>query len=226
MANKMLFRVDCDGEDLWNLYMDSLPEEINPIYRERKVHDCSTCQSFFRHAANVVAVDEDTYELTTLFDCVPHKDYEGVFEALSEFIKGHEIVDVFKVEMKTVGHNFDREQLADGSVIRYNHFYIDIPRKPIGFRRDVADARTTREVLESTTNEISLESVDTVLELISTNSLYRGNEWKDILEKFRNHLVEVESVDEKDLNRLTELGVKWVTLNPMPIALESVEYKR
>ncbi len=32
--------------------------------------------------------------------------------------------------------------------------------------------------------------------------------------------------DEKDLNRLTELGVKWVTLNPMPIALESVEYKR
>ena len=81
MANKMLFRVDCDGEDLWNLYMDSLPEEINPIYRERKVHDCSTCHSFFRHAANVVAVDEDTYELTTLFDCVPHKDYEGVFEA-------------------------------------------------------------------------------------------------------------------------------------------------
>ena len=32
--------------------------------------------------------------------------------------------------------------------------------------------------------------------------------------------------DEKDLNRLTELGVKWVTLNPMPIALENVEYKR
>lgn len=201
MANEMLFRVDCDTEDLWNLYMDSLPEAINPIYRERKVHDCSSCHSFFRHAANVVAVDEDTYELTTLFDCVPHKDYEGVFEALSEFIKEHEIADVFKVDMKTVGHKFDREQLEDGSVIRYNHFYIDIPRKHIGYRRDVADARTTREVLESTTNEISLESVDTVLELISTNSLYRGNEWKDILEKFRNHLVEVESVDEKDLNR-------------------------
>ena len=111
MANKMLFRVDCDTEDLWNLYMDSLPKEINPIYRERKVHDCSTCHSFFRHAANMVAVDEDTYELTTLFDCVPHKDYEGVFEALSEFIKEHEIADVFKVDMKTVGHKFDREQL-------------------------------------------------------------------------------------------------------------------
>ena len=25
MANEMLFRVDCDTEDLWNLYMDSLP---------------------------------------------------------------------------------------------------------------------------------------------------------------------------------------------------------
>lgn len=36
----------------------------------------------------------------------------------------------------------------------------------------------------------------------------------------------IKNRDEKDLNRLTELGVKWVTLNPMPIALESVEYKR
>ncbi len=213
MVNKMLFRVDCDPEDLWQLYMNSLPEKINPLYRERKVHDCSTCHSFFRHAANVVAIDEDTYELTTLFDCVPHEDYVGVFKALDEFIKNHEIVDVFKESSKTVGHKSDREQLEDGNVIRYNHFYLDIPRKHIGYRSDVADARTNREVLESTTEEISLDSVDTVLELIATNSLYRGNEWINVLEKFRNHLVEVEKVEEKDLNRF--YWIKSVELGPL-----------
>lgn len=213
MANKMLFRVDCDPEDLWQLYMDSLPERINPIFRERKVHDCNSCHNFFRRAANVVTIDEDTYELTTLFGCTPHKDYEGVFETLDEFIKSHEIADVFKVDTKTVGHEFDREQLENGSIFRHIHFYIDVPAKHIGYRRDVAEARTSRNVLESTTNEISLESVDTVLELIATNSLYRGSEWKDILEKFRNYLVEVEKVDEKDLNRF--YWIQSIKLGPL-----------
>ena len=213
MASGKLFRVDCDGEDLWQLYLDNIPEKINPIYRERKVHDCSACHSFFRHAANMVVIDEDTYELTTLFGCNPHKDYEDVFKVLDDFIKSHEIVDVFKVESRKVGHKFDREQLENGSVIRYNHFYIDIPRKDIGYRRDVSEAKTNREVLESTTNEISLDSVDTVLELIATNSLYRGNEWKDILEKFRDYLVEVEDVDEKDLNKF--YWIKSIELGPL-----------
>lgn len=213
MANGMLFRVDCDAEDLWDLYMDSLPEAINPIFRERKAHDCGTCHSFFRHMANVVAVDEDTYELTTLFDCMPSKDYESVFKALDEFIKSHEIVDIFKHYSQKAGHEFDSELLEDGTIIRHNHFHLDIPRKHIGYRSDVAEARVSREVLESTTNEISLDSVDTVLELIDTNSLYRGNEWKDILEKFRTHLIEMEKVDEKDLNAF--YWIQSIKLGPL-----------
>ena len=36
----------------------------------------------------------------------------------------------------------------------------------------------------------------------------------------------IKDKDDEELNRLTELAVKWVTLNPMPIRLENVEYKR
>jgi hypothetical protein len=44
--------------------------------------------------------------------------------------------------------------------------------------------RDTRNVLERSLTEISEESIITVLELISQNSLYKGNEWKSALEKF------------------------------------------
>ncbi|SFU84420.1 ankyrin repeat domain-containing protein [Butyrivibrio sp. M55] len=36
----------------------------------------------------------------------------------------------------------------------------------------------------------------------------------------------IKDKDDEELNRLTELGVKWVTLNPMPMKLESVKYRR
>lgn len=214
MADKMLFRVDCDREDLWNLYLNTIPSEINPVFREKRVFDCSTCHSFFRDAANMVAIDENTYELTTLFDCEPHDDFKGVFKALREHIKMHEIVDVFiGTQYYTIGYEFDRVQLEDGSIIRFPHFYIDFPRKHFGNEIDVAEARTNRTVLESSSNEISLEAIDTVLELIATNSLYRGTEWKEILEKFRKHLIKVKSVDEKDLNRF--YWIQSIKLGPI-----------
>lgn len=213
MASKKLFRVDCDYEDVWQLYLDTVPDEINPIHRENKAHECSACRGFFKHASTMVALDEENYEFITLFGCEPHEDYSDVFKALDEFVKAHEIRDVFKSETKKIGHAFDREQLEDGSVIRYPHFYLEVPRQHRGYGRDIADARTSRHVLESSTNEISLDALDTVLELISTNSLYKGNEWEDILKKFKDYLIEHKNVDESDLDKF--YWIKSIELGPL-----------
>ncbi|MFR1310339.1 MAG: hypothetical protein ACLSCO_16675 [Gallintestinimicrobium sp.] len=36
----------------------------------------------------------------------------------------------------------------------------------------------------------------------------------------------IKNADEKDINRLTELSVKWVILNLDPIAVGEVNYRR
>ena len=60
MAPRKLFVVDYDWEELWNMYLDGFPSELNPMFRERRTLDCSECRSFFKRMANVVAIDEDT----------------------------------------------------------------------------------------------------------------------------------------------------------------------
>ena len=64
MASKKLFILDCDNEELWNLYLNSFTGGRNPLFRERRELDCSACHSFFRKMANVVALDEESNEFT------------------------------------------------------------------------------------------------------------------------------------------------------------------
>lgn len=213
MASRKLFRVDYSREDLWDIYLSDLPDEINPIYLVNPVHKCSACHTFFRQVGNVVAIDEENYELITLFGCDVPQEYAGVFAKLDEELKNSRIVNVFKYDSKRAGQEYDHRKLEDGTVVKFNHFYIDIPEAHRGYSSDISEAKTSRAVLESSTNKISLDAVDTVLELIATNSLYRGTEWKGALETFRNYLVEFEDVDEKNHDMF--FWIKSIDLGPL-----------
>ena len=213
MASRKLFRVDYSREDLWDIYLSDLPDEINPIYLVNPVHQCSACHTFFRQVGNVVAIDEENYELITLFGCEVPGEYAGVFAKLDEELKNSRIVNVFKYDSKRAGQKYDHRQLEDGTVVKFNHFYIDIPRNHMGYSEDISEAKTSRAVLESSTNKISMDAVDTVLELIATNSLYRGNEWESNLKTFKDYLVEFEGVDEKDHDMF--FWVKSIDLGPL-----------
>jgi hypothetical protein len=213
MANRKMFRVDCNREDLWSLYLDSLHGEVNPIYRQNRLHNCSSCRYFFRKMGNVVAVDEENYELITLFGFDAHPDYAETFRALDEMVKKGKILNVFKSDMKNVGNSHDHEKLCDGTVIRHNHFYLTIPDNHIGTSREISDAKTIRNVLESSTRKISLEAVNTVLELIETNSLYKGKEWEGILGQFRQHLIEFNESEIPDEDMF--FWIKSIDLGPV-----------
>lgn len=213
MASRKLFRVDYSREDLWDIYLSDLPDEINPVYLVNPVHQCSACHTFFRQVGNVVAIDEENYELITLFGCDVPGEYAGVFAKLDEELKNSRIVNVFKYGYKMAGQKYDHRKLEDGTVVKFDHFYIDIPRAHIGNSTDISEAKTSRAVLESSTNKISLDAVGTVLELIATNSLYRGNEWESTLKTFRKYLIEFEGVDEKNYDMF--FWIKSIDLGPL-----------
>ena len=203
MAPRKLFVVDIDWEFLWNMYLDGFPKELNPIFRERRELDCSACRSFFKRMANVVAIDEDNGEYVTLFAGETQEEKE-IFKQLDEAVKSAKIKDIFISDTKRVGLESNPEMMEDGNVHTWYHFYADVPERCVGNSSQKAEYRDNRIVLENSTEQISEEAVDTVLELIASNSLYRGDQWEDVLKIFKRYLKEYEE------NELDENVFYWI----------------
>ena len=79
-----------------------------------------------------------------------------------------------------------------------DHFYFELPNKfvekhSIGTTK--GRFRDTRNVFKRSLDEISLEAIETIMELISSNTLYKGAEWKEPLQEFRKYKKAYEKLD-------------------------------
>lgn len=198
-----LFTVNVDTEELYNLYLDSFPAGINEIYRERREYDCSCCRHFIRDVGNVVSIKNG--ELHTIWGINPVSDdkYNVVAAALDAYVKQKAVLGVFLKKEKRIGTPENREMLPTGKINKYEHFFVDLPEICIfkecyghTLEGDLSQFRDVRNVFKRSLDEISKEAVDTVLELIAQNSLYKGAEWKKQLTEFKNY--------QKEYGKLTD----------------------
>lgn len=182
-----LFTVNVDKDEMWNLYLDSFPAGTNEIYKMCREHDCSCCRHFVKSVGNVVALKDG--QIISLWDIdINDTTYKPVAESLSAFIKSKIVTDVFFSKETNIGVDHNFELMSDGSSKKWEHFFIGLPAICVESRRSIGDVtgsfRDTRNVFKRSLDEISEESLMTVLELIAQKSLYRGEEWKSVLESF------------------------------------------
>lgn len=198
-----LFTVNVDTEELYNLYLDSFQAGTNEIYRERREYDCSCCRHFIRDVGNVVSIKNG--ELHTIWGINPVSDdkYNVVAAALDAYVKQKAVLGVFLKKEKRIGTPENREMLPTGKINKYEHFFVDLPEICIfkecyghTLEGDLSQFRDVRNVFKRSLDEISKEAVDTVLELIAQNSLYKGAEWKKQLTEFKNY--------QKEYGKLTD----------------------
>lgn len=198
-----LFTVNVDAEELYNLYLDSFPAGTNEIYRERREYDCSCCRHFIRDVGNVVSIKNG--ELHTIWGINPVSDdkYNVVAAALDAYVKQKAVLGVFLKKEKRIGTPENREMLPTGKINKYEHFFVDLPEICIfkeyyghTLEGDLSQFRDIRNVFKRSLDEISKEAIDTVLELIAQNSLYKGAEWKKQLTEFKNY--------QKEYGKLTD----------------------
>lgn len=199
-----LFTVNVDTEELYNLYLDSFPAGTNEIYRERREYDCSCCRHFIRDVGNVVSIKNG--ELHTIWGINPVSDdkYNVVAAALDAYVKQKAVLGVFLKKEKRIGTPENREMLPTGKINKYEHFFVDLPEICIfkecyghTLEGDLSQFRDVRNVFKRSLDEISKEAVDTVLELIAQNSLYKGAEWKKQLTEFKNYQKEYGKLTDK-----------------------------
>jgi hypothetical protein len=206
---EILFTTNVDKDKLWETYLTSFPKGTNEIFRKRQEFDCSCCRHFIKSFGNVVFLKDN--KVSTLWDFEPtDPTFQPVVKALNDLVKKHKIEDVFVTREIIFGTNmtFEASKEPSGKVTTWEHFYTRLPDKFINRNSGTLDSvkgnmRDVRNVFKRSLEEISLDSIETVLELIAQNSLYKGEEHEAILKEFRIH--------HKAYNKLTKAEKEFYT---------------
>lgn len=193
-----LFEVDVDKDEMWNLYLDSFPAGTNEIFRERREHDCSCCRQFIKAIGNAVIIKNN--KVKTIWDFKTNDTtYQPVLDSLSAFIKSHAVTDIYVSKFNKIGTLQNYEEMEDGHMHEWTHFFLELPNKFVDrtnrSKGDVKGSfRDTRNVFKRSLDEIDIDSLDTILELITSNTLYKGEEWKGVLTEFRKYKKEYDKL--------------------------------
>lgn len=191
MCSYPLYRTAVSKDTLWDTYLQSFPEGSNPIYKERTEHDCNCCKQFIRAVGDVVAIIDNKLVSIWEFDEFVVPEYQAVANALAKAVKSHEITDVFLHYERTAGTDKNFQDTVEG-VKTWNHFFVNIPAASVVRGEQIAtrlgDARSLHGVFYRALIEFKSDVIDTVLELIAQNSLYRGEEHKGTLVSFQKCL--------------------------------------
>ena len=177
--------------DIWNRYLDSFPADKNKIYRERREYDCQTCKQFVRNVGNVVSFEEDG-RLTTVWDVEADGEFREVARLMHSYVSGMHIKDVFITGETHFGQYYTSEIKDDGSIRQWHHLHADVPNECRVPRDQVAtrkgSLKASHDILARSLSEITVASIDIILELIDQRSLYRGDEFGLTLRSFKNIL--------------------------------------
>lgn len=191
------FRSIVDPDELWETYLNAFPPGTDLKYIERTEHDCSACKNFIRNAGTLVTIKDGN--LTSIWDIedTGEPTYNVVAKALSEFVKMHPIQNIFLHYEKSIGVNKNQQITETGPII-WDHFFLHLPNhlttEKVKIGTILADKQSTKDVMLKGLIDISLDSVDIVLDLISQGSLYRGEEHKKSVEDFRKLKIEFDAL--------------------------------
>lgn len=185
-----LFRAEVERDVLWETYLAAFPPGTNPIYRERREYDCSCCRHFVKDIGGLVAIKDGI--IRTLWDCeealATEPAYAAVAKKMAELVKAKPIANIFLNPVSVVGVDKTFEQLTD-RVATWSHFFVHLPSPYVISKADIGPrlsaARSSYDVMLRSLEELTVESVNTALDLISQGSLYRGEEHKHTLLAFQ-----------------------------------------
>lgn len=172
-----LFITDADEDELYNLYLDSFPAGTNELFRKRREYDCSFCRRFVKNIGKLVAFDDGKMITVWDFDAKSAK-YQPVVDALDAYVKSRTIVNPYFVSRNMIGSgdmfgtemNYEYDE-NHKDVHTWDHFAVTIPQRFVVRPDDVATKmaqwRDSANVYKRSLEELTMDAVDTVLELIA-----------------------------------------------------------
>lgn len=196
MVDNQLYVVGLEKNVLFDAYIAALPEE------ERASHICNSCRHFLNKYGALVNIVND--KLVTVWDFEVEAPYENIPKVLGDLIRSKPITEVFLSDVAALGTDTNYQRYEDGTVVLRNHFFGLLPRVLVTKSADSLDMiqskyRATYDVYKRSLETITPDAVQTVLDLISENNLYRGKEFEDRLLAFQKNQKAWNKSKNKDL---------------------------
>lgn len=222
-----LFITDADEDELYNLYLDSFPAGTNELFRKRREYDCSCCCRFVKNIGKLVAFDDGKMITVWDFDAKSAK-YQPVVDALAAYVKSRNIVNPYFVSRNMIGYGnmFGTEMDYEydenhKDVHTWDHFAVKIPQRFVVWPDDVATKmaqwRDSANVYKRSLEELTMDAVDTVLELIAQNSLYRGKEFENAVKVFKTNKIEYSNIPAENKDAYVWLAPAWGDMSQLRI---------
>ena len=176
---KHLFIAYLTKEELWDTYLNAFPEE------NRQEHNCNACKSYIRQYGGLVSLTNDL-EYRTMWDFETDDPvYGNVVTAMRNLVNSATISSAFLSKESSVGLKSNR-QLVEGQAIVWNHFHFEFPSGLVysDAHQVLGKSIEAKAQLHLAFNTLTVDALETVLELIEDNNLYRGESHKKKLENF------------------------------------------
>lgn len=195
-----LYVTDVDRDELWDLYLNSFPSGSNELYRVRRYYDCSCCRHFIKNVGGVVELRDG--KIITMWDGLDDPSYypfNHVAKALITRLKAAKVIDIFVTDQDRIGTEHSHE-MVNGDVCTYDHFYVNIDSRSIWRTSTESlsllrqNMRSDHEAFYNSIEAISLDSCETVIELIEDKLLYRGDQYRGLVGRFARVLEDTSSI--------------------------------
>ena len=179
-----IVELDYEGS-LFEIYLNNIPEEYNPVFRVNRFFDGSADRHFINRIGNLAMITPN-YRLVYLWDFESKTFFENSRKEMLKVLKKCKIKNAFLTSFDMVGSGPNKD--SKDPRITWTHYKYKTPSEIKCSKHDIGDKlgklNTQYNVFKRTMKECRLEDLESVIELGKDNSIYRASEFLGSLEKW------------------------------------------
>lgn len=171
--NKPLFTTSV--ENLYDIFLANLPEE------GRQHYNCNACRNFVNHYGGIVFVNNAGEIFPAMWNFKCPDFFTRAYYAVREAISKSKITGIFIPESKKLGIPRTND---------WTHMHVDVPKKIIYKNKlktafqEAAEKKEDFRMLMRAIQNYKLSTVETAVNLLRSDTLYRGEKTLGIAEWF------------------------------------------
>lgn len=179
-----IVELDYEGS-LFDIYLNNIPEEYNPVFRVNRFFDGSADRHFINRIGNLAMITPN-YKLVHLWDFESETFFENSRKEMLKVLKKCKIKNAFLTSFDMVGSGPNKD--SKDPRITWTHYKYKTPSEIRCSKHDIGDKlgklNTQYNVFKRTMKECRLEDLESVIELGKDKSIYRASEFLGSLEKW------------------------------------------